>query len=218
MIGRVINLLYEIVKEEHLAERNRYSSAAGHDFENSVADKLRQLEPVISDIKTRRPTIYPTLSGIRTHQYDCSFNFNSTTYVIECKKQGQAASKNQIYYFNSTILDHIMGIKSNALSNDIRGIFLSTTDLDGKSIIYAMTNAIKVITPNYPPLELMISRADGSSDMANSLKRILSQLPARNPLFCNAINRMDPTPAELFENYKALLIEWYHRKEHKTDI
>jgi hypothetical protein len=145
---------------------------------------------------------------MHNHQYDCSFKLDYTTYVIECKRQTGLASKNQIYYFNSTISDHILGMRADRLVNDLRGIFLSTTYLDEKSMIYAITNGIKFITPQYPPLEFVLNRINRDSDLAKAITYLLSELPIRSPLFSEPIQRIEPAPEAQYQHYKDLLVWW----------
>jgi hypothetical protein len=94
----------------------KYSfSKMGHMFENHVAVILNTFRD-ISEVKVRRPIGYPTISGIKDHQFDCSFKLRDTRFVVECKKQNKLASKNQIYYFNSTITDHILDMKIDCIN------------------------------------------------------------------------------------------------------
>ncbi|HEY4699245.1 MAG TPA: hypothetical protein VIH27_02590 [Nitrososphaerales archaeon] len=195
-----------VVEESHL-EATLGPSTTGHQFEGKVAANLRKYQPPLSDIENRRYLPYPTYSGMR-HQYDCIFKLDGIIYVIECKRQSQDASKNQIYYFNSLITDHILGIKADKLTNELRGIFVSTTDLDDNSMIYATTNGIRIVTPKMPPLEYMLGKVEGNRYLKKNIEHLLSVIMVKSPLFSDSIMRRDPLPATIHEEYMSILVEW----------
>jgi hypothetical protein len=161
----------------------------------------------VGGVKKRTALAYPTLSGMK-HQYDCIFVLDGVTYVIECKKQNQQASKNQIYYFNSTITDHALGMKVDGIQGEIRGIFLSTTDLDEPSAIYAVFSGIRVITPGMPPPEYVAEMTDPASDLFRIIKSVISGIPAKNPLFFDKLKRPDRSAPTVYEEYMTALAEW----------
>ena len=99
-------------------------------------------------------------------------------------------------------------MRADGLVNDLRGIFLSTTDLDEKSMTYTITNGMKFITPQYPPLEFVLTRINSDSDLAKAIIYLLSQFPIRSPLFSETIQRIDPAPEAQYRHYKNLLVQW----------
>jgi len=203
----LLNNLHSLVTQE--ASRGRLSNASkeGHIFEDKVFEKLNEFAPPISKIKVRNVLELPTFSGITNHQFDCTFMFEGIQYVVECKRQSSGASKNQIYYFNSTIVDHILGIKADGLSNQIKGIFLSTTDFDSNSMIYGITNAIHVITPKFPPIEALLTSVNNDSDIARMINQTITHLPQKNP-FYDDISRYDRSPAQIYLEYRNILSLW----------
>ena len=208
-ISQVLRSLYELLVIGNNDTTRLSFCKIGHIFEDNVAVILNKFGD-ISEVKVRRPIGYPTISGIKDHQFDCSFKYRDMRYVVECKKQNKLASKNQMYYFNSTITDHILGMKIDGINEELHGIFLSTTDLDDKSMIYAITNGIKFVTPSYPPLEYMLSKIEDESRLGRSIRFTMSLLPNKNPLLRDPMTRNDPSPAQLYEQYLSLLKEWKH--------
>ena len=209
-----MNLLYSIlyelhtlVKEEASRGRLGHASKEGHLFEDKVFEKLKEFEPQISKIEVRNILELPTFSGIKNHQFDCTFVFDGIQYTVECKRQTSGASKNQIYYFNSTITDHILGIKADGLSNQIRGIFLSTEDFGENSMIYGITNAIQVITPKFPPLGAILTQVKNDSDLAKMINQTINHSPKRSP-FYETISRFEHSPAQIYQEYAAILSLW----------
>ena len=209
-----MNLLYSIlyelhtlVKEEASRGRLDHASKEGHLFEDKVSEKLREFEPQISEIEVRNILELPTFSGIKNHQFDCTFVFGGIQYAVECKRQSSGASKNQIYYFNSTITDHILGIKADGLSNQIRGIFLSTEDFGENSMIYGITNAIQVITPKFPPLGAILTQVKNDSDLAKMINQTINHSPKRSP-FYGTISRFEHSPAQIYHEYATILSLW----------
>lgn len=203
----MLNILHELVSQEASRGKLHNASKEGHIFEDKVFEKLSEFSPQISKIKVRDVLELPTYSGITNHQFDCTFMFEGVQYVVECKRQSSGASKNQIYYFNSTIIDHILGIKADGLSDQIKGIFLSTTDFDSNSMIYGITNAIHVITPKFPPIEALLTSVKSDSDIARMIKQTISHSPQKNP-FYDSILRYDHSPAQIFEEYKNIISMW----------
>lgn len=209
MISQILISFYKLLITENPSNELLSFSKSGHIFEDKVADILKGFADV-KDIKVRKPINYPTISGMKDHQFDCSFKVENILYAIECKKQNRIASKNQIYYFNSIMTDHILGIKIDKINEELRGIFLSTTDLDGKSMIYAITNGIRFVTPNYPPLEYMLLVVNKNTSIEKSIKYTIPTFSNKHPLFDKELTRKDPSPALLYEQYCALLEEWKH--------
>ena len=210
MINQVFSKLYEAVVDECDIESKGNASKAGHEFEDRIVGVLSRFVPV-SNVKARCTLSYPTLSGLEKHQFDCVFTINNLTYVIECKKQKKKASKNQIYYFNSTITDHALGMKADGVNREIRSIFLSTTDFDYASAIYAVLNGIRVITPKRPPPEYLVDQIDSGSDMFRRVSSIIKMMPEKNPLFLSKIKRLERTPAYVYKLYIATLAEYNNR-------
>ena len=130
---------------------------AGHLFENVTAQKIyshaRSLG--LRPNPPRHTLNYPTFSG-GSYQFDASFSLGDVTYVIECKRTKMPA-KGHIHYFNSQILDYLLGAKIRKQNLVMKGIFLSTVKVRESSMIYAIANGITVIDPVSPPLEYMVS-------------------------------------------------------------
>lgn len=207
--SEVLREFYEQLIKDKTDNTKLSFSKMGHIFEDDISAILKSFSD-ISEVKVRRSIGYPTMSGITDHQFDCSFKYKGKMHVIECKRQNQLASKNQIYYFNSIIIDHILGMKVDGLNEELYGIFLSTSDLDDKSMVYAITCGIKFVTPNYPPLEYLLSKIESESEFGRSVRFTMSLMPNKNPLLRDPIIRNNPSPAQLFEQYLSLLTEWKH--------
>ena len=179
------------------------SSSGGHSFEDAVSRRVHKLSKQLGfqSISARHVLDLPTFSGIK-HQFDCSFTIGNATYAVECKRR-KLATKNQVYYFNSTVSDYLLGCRLHGLQNRIRGVFLSTAEVDDNSLAYAMSYGMTVIDPVHPPIETMIKwTKDG--DLLVALNRLKERMPSESPLAFPTL-RQEFSSSELLREYLFLL-------------
>lgn len=179
---------------------------AAHAFEDATAQKiyfhakglgLRPTPP-------RHTLNYPTFSG-DTHQFDASFRVGNITYVIECKKRKMAA-KEHIHYFNSKVLDYVLGARARGESFPMKGIFLSTVEVGEASMIYAIAYGIMIIDPVSPPIEHMMATVSRNSPLWRALQDLKDKLPN---LHVSDFNVADRRPAtDLYNQYRFLRKRW----------
>lgn len=154
----------------------------------------------------RRILNLPTLSGVK-HQVDCFFTYDRTTCVIECKRR-QFTTIEQVSYFNSILIDYILGLKVQRADHLVNGIFVSTAPLDDGSLKYCIVYAITVIHPDFPPIIHMLNTTK-DEDLKRALKILNEKLPTVHPLYReNELNELDRSSLSLLNEYTHLISHW----------
>jgi len=206
VIDSLLSALYLLVKEEEKEITSRTGIGAGHAFEDTTAQKIyfHAKELGLRPNPPRYTLDYPTFSG-NVHQFDASFRFGNITYVIECKKRKMAA-KEHIYYFNSKVLDYVLGAKVRGESFPMKGIFLSTVEVGETSMIYAIAYGILVIDPASPPVEHMMSTLSEGSALWKALQDLKDKFQSLHVSDFDATGQRPA--ADLYNHYRFLSKRW----------
>jgi len=212
-LGRLFSSLYSLVREEAKVKRKMDRTKAGHLFEDVTAQKIyshaRSLG--LRPNPPRHTLSHPTFSG-GFYQFDASFSLDDVIYVIECKRTKMPA-KVHIHYFNSQILDYLLGAKKRKENSVMKGIFLSTVRVRESSVIYAIANGITVIDPVSPPLEYMVSTLKDGSVLSKAMKQLLVKWPDSSSILdFDRVRRW--SASNLLKEYRFLCKRW--REEHET--
>ena len=209
MINELLSALYLLVKEQAGAMRKGGTDAdAGRRFEEATAQKVYVYA---KDLGLRpnppRHTLErPTLSGTQ-YQFDSSFMFGDTVYVVECKRRKMAA-KEHICYFSSKILDYILGASLIGEPLSMWGIFLSTTDVGQNSMIYAIAYGIIVVAPSSPPLDHILLTLPKDSALFRAVAELRSKFSNLADVGLSLTKGSRIPPADLYREYKFLRLRW----------
>jgi len=206
MIDSLLSTLYLLVKEETKKTKGKTDIGAAHVFEDTTAQKIyhHAKELGLQPNPQRYTLNYPTFSG-NTYQFDASFRLGNITYVIECKKRKMAA-REHIYYFNSKVLDYVLGARVRGGSFPMKGIFISTVKVGKTSMIYAIAYGILVIDPSSPPVEHMMATVVPNSALWRALQDLKGKLPN---LHVSDFDVAGSRPAaDLYNHYRFLCERW----------
>ena len=138
----------------------------------------------------------PTLSG-NSYEFDASFSHKQTVYVVECKRR-QLTVAEHVPYFVSKVLDHNIAIRGKG--SGIRGIFLSSIDVGHASMQFGLAFGLKILTPEYPPLEELSSRCHDHEPLRRAIRKLWEQLDSMDPLDPKASS----SPQTLLKSYEFL--------------
>ncbi len=204
MLSKVLSELYELtVKEAESMGKRRGTTEEGHSFEDVVSHTIHRMSKDVGfrSISARHTLELPTFSGIR-HQFDCSFVLDDVIYLVECKRR-KVSMKAQIHYFNSIVTDYVLGLKLRNENPMIKGVFLSTAELDDNSIAYATAYGLTVVDPAHPPLEYLIAK-ENNPDLRRALFALKEKVPSVSPLRNNRLFQ-EQTPMTLLREYEFLM-------------
>jgi hypothetical protein len=207
---KILSSLYEIVCQEATKLSHKGMVKEAFQFEDKICDAIKFSAEKDTYVSSPREILnLPTFSGNK-HQVDCFFTYNKITYVAECKRR-QIATKDQIYYFNSILLDYVLGLKVQHIDHFVKGIFISTAPIDDNSLRYCIVYAITVIHPDFPPMEYMLSKT-ADENLNCALKTLYEKLPGLNPLFKEErIDYLHWNSLSLLDEYKFLIELWKAR-------
>jgi len=183
IIDKLIQILFDLLKDESKAYTRQHSSREGFSFEDRVSQKAyeRIRKYPVTVLPPRSTLNYPTVSGLR-HQFDGVVIDGNTLYVMECKKRGIAVI-DQVFSFNSKILDYAL---KDAFASDfqIKGIFLCTAAINENIRKYALAYGIVPIDSTLPPIQVMIDRTQKGDDLRQELVNLrqLLMLPLPSAL------------------------------------
>ena len=172
----------------------------GHKFEDQTAQQVYFFTREIGlDAHPPRWTLQlPTLSG-NYHQFDASFSFSRSIFVVECKNTKQAA-KDYLYYFNAKLLDYLHS-PARAINFSLKGIFLSTVTVAESAWRYGLAYGIRIIDPDSPPPEYMLREVEKGSFpvlVRNMIKKMNS--------LCD--NPLENNPQGVLDDYRFLCSRW----------
>jgi hypothetical protein len=205
VLNQIVGTLYRFAKEESRLEKEGTPSKRGFDFEDKVSRRIHELVSGFGVIvrPPRSELEYPSFSGIR-HPFDNMFFHEKIIYPIECK-----ATTHQIehlYAFNGKILDHAIGLKTNHIERQIRGIFLSTMPLGRSARAFAFAYGIIPIDPELPPVEHMIESVRDDDSLKDELRKLSTKTTAYMPNILEAHERRDGVKLE--EMFSHLYRDW----------
>lgn len=200
MLDDVLVSLYDLVRfEARTISSTGTTTAGGHSFEDLVSQKVHGLSRKLGFLSNpaRHTLDLPTFSGIK-HQFDCSFTLDDILFLVECKRR-KMSTKEQIYYFNSTVSDYVLGCRLRGLQKKLGALFLSTAEVDNNSLNYALSYGITVIDPTHPPIGVLVKQSK-DSELTIALERLRSEIPNESPLREPKL-RQEFSPAELLRAY-----------------
>ncbi len=138
----------------------------------------------------------PTLSR-NSYQFDASFSYGDSIYVLECKRR-QLSAAEHVPYFASKVLDHSIAIRGKGTR--IKGIFMSSVEVGPSSMQFGFAFGLRIITPSDPPLEELYPRCQNNEALRRAVKKLWEQLDSADPL----IPSMGATPQTLLKSYEFL--------------
>ncbi len=209
MIDELLSRLYLLVKEEaRAAAQSGTSAGGGHRFEEATAQKVyaHARDLGLRPNPPRHTLERPTLSGIQ-HQFDSSFAFGDSVYVIECKRRNITA-KEHVFYFSSKILDYMLGASVVGEVLPMQGIFLSTTDVGVSSMIYAIAYGMIVVAPSSPPLEHMLLTLPKDLALFRAVAELRTKFSNLADIGLSLTKGSRIPPADLYREYKFLRLRW----------
>jgi hypothetical protein len=202
MIDSLLSNLYNLVKSQVIKK-----SHTGYRFEDLTVRKIYQLAERLG-LKPNPPRCileYPTISGI-CHQFDNSFRVDTTLYVIECKST-RTPIRDHIFCIKAKILDYLFGARIMQRDLVIKGIFLSTVNVQESLMVYAIAYGITVIDPTSPPIEHMLLNVKKDSKTYRALKDLKQKLEDR--IFILNFDRCARSnPLNLYKEYRYLCKRW----------
>jgi hypothetical protein len=204
---KILSSLYEVVCEEATKLSHKGIFKEAFQFEDKICGAIKfSAEKGIYVSPPREILNLPTFSGNK-YQVDCFFTYNKITYAVECKRR-QITTRDQIYYFNSILLDYVLGLKVHHIDHFVKGIFISTAPIDDNSLKYCIVYAITVIHPDFPPIEYMLSKA-ADENLKRALMILQEKLPHLNPLFKEGqVDNLHRDALNLLDEYKYLIGLW----------
>ena len=169
-IGHFLFKLYPIVCDA--TEKYQGLRGKGSQFEDEVSEHIYDVA-LESGFKPNTPRYTLALStrSNNKHQFDASFTWKNTYYLVECKNT-QTAAKDYVYYFNSKILDY-------AHANPeifFKGIFLCAVSIPDSAWRYSIAYGLRLLDPESPPPEYMIKTCHGEPELATALERHLEKI------------------------------------------
>lgn len=197
--------LYELVLRASSSRSNGDKILEGHEFEEETA-RIVYLHEKSAGIKANQPRLtlqMPTVSGL-SYQFDASFSFRDTLYVVECKKRKSMLTGSElVHYFVSKILDYVLAVEGSGKAVQLRGIFLSTQDAGDSGFTFGLSFGVRVIDPVHPPVEYMLSNLPTGE---TALMQSLSELSDRMNM--DFIHNRRASPNDLYKQYKFLQSRW----------
>ena len=169
-IGEFLLQLYPIVCDATAKYENQRGKGAK--FEDEISEHIYNVA-LDSGFRPNPPRYtlgLPTRSNNK-HQFDASFTSKNTYYLVECKNT-QTSPMDYVYYFNSKILDY-------AYSNPeitFKGIFLSATAIPNSAWRYSIAYGLRLLDPESPPPEYMITTCQKEPALAIALERHLEKI------------------------------------------
>jgi len=209
MIDKLFISLYDVARSgEKLSTKDAVRD--GHAFEDIATHRVYELsrELGLKPNPQRHTLNLATVSG-NHYQFDVSFTLEKVVYIIECKKR-KLTSSEHIYYFNAKLLDHQLATKA-ADTSQIRGIFLSSAQVEDGAKAYAIAYGIIVIDPESPSIEQMIATTREGSPLHDELSRLRDKINDNRICF-QSTQGSETAPKTLLQQYKFLLNRWrrYH--------
>lgn len=208
-LSMLYEALYSLAKDEATYDGEGAPTELGRRFEEKVARTIWKY--VRSSRAQPLPLRYtlnlPTISGHK-HQFDAGFKAGSTTHLIECKRLKMTSTEN-IYYFNSKIIDYCLRINPSRSSLKIRGTFISSIEVGDPALTYALAYGLEVIDPVTPPLEVLISTSKDHKFRA-AVSRLKEQMPSLEDILSNGY-RIRTNTEEACKKYRFYVRRWLQR-------
>lgn len=170
LIGKFMIQLYPIVCQA--TEKYQGKRGKGAKFEEEVSESIYDLA-VDAGFKPNTPRYtlgMPTRSDNK-HQFDASFTYQNTYYLVECKNT-QSAAKDYVYYFNSKILDYAHCTPEYVF----KGLFLCAVPIPDSAWRYSIAYGLRLLDPVSPPQEYMIETCSKDPGLATAITRHLEKL------------------------------------------
>ncbi len=190
--------LYALTIEQSSRSKGESRIRAGHSFEDATAKSVYTYgrECGLEAFLPRHTMNIPTLSG-NSYQFDASFSHEQTVYVVECKRR-QLSAAEHVPYFVSKVLDHSIAIRGKG--SRIRGIFLSSVEVGQSSMQFGFAFGLKIINPEYPPLEELFFRCHGKEPLTRAIRKLWEELDSTDPLN----PRVSSSPQTILKSYEFL--------------
>jgi hypothetical protein len=168
VIDELMSVLFALLHDECNVQTEATPTKEGFSFEDHVSQRAyQQIRKYPITVLPPRSTLnYPTVSTLR-HQFDVTEVNENTFFVVECKKRGTTLI-DQVFSFNSKILDYALEDRF-ADHFGIKGIFLSTAEMNDNIRKYAFAYGMIPIDPTFPPIQSMINHTNESDEFRQEL-------------------------------------------------
>ena len=208
MTDELIAFLYgKIAKETERVRARRPTTREGFALEKTLEldiaqfchEKARSIKPY----PARCELDAPTFSG-QKHQFDLMFQDADRYVVGECKRRKGTSTRDQILTFGAKLIDYGLGFYIHGHESSIRGLFLSTAQIPDGSVIYALGTGIEPVSPNFPPIEYLLTTSKEGTPLRQELIELKKEIAVMWPAIIKAQRRDVQSILESYRHYQVL--------------
>jgi len=209
MTDELVTFLYEAIRKESEKVRVQASTTQeGFALEDSLAVEIAEFchdrkKGSITPLPPRYELDAPTFSG-QKHQFDLTVQDGDNYIVMECKRRKGIPTRDQILTFTAKVVDYGLGFHVHRYESSIRGLFLSTADIPDGSVAYALGMGIEPVSPNFPPIEYMITTSANEMTLRQRLLEAKGEIVVSWPAIIQKERRDTQSILQSYKNHYTL--------------